>query len=324
VEAASTAVPLIQRVQSIATSGSSTPKVVVLQEVSSLLPTATPLTIALATVEPTATPEPIFVLPPTSTPLPVQPVNVQTTVNVRQGPGTTYPVVGALAPSDNFTILQRNEGGDWYNITLTAGQQGWVAAFLVSNPPPPATIPVTSNYPAPPAPAPVAAAPAAGPEPAAPAPQVAPLSHTTAALEELRTCGPFDFQVYDILRVDSVWLEDTELKAEGNYLLLFVEAENIGPDSSSLRKYQPRLMARPASGEFKRLAIHERASGNAQWMYQTGSFSTELEPEDVLGLLVAYDLAVDQDYELEFMLEICPDMKVPLGLWSEVPQGHTR
>jgi hypothetical protein len=150
------------------------------------------------------------------------------------------------------------------------------------------------------------------------------LPHSTAALEELRTCGPFDFQVYDILRVDSVWFEETELKAEGNYLLLFMEAKNIGSDSSSLRKYQPRLMDRPASGEFKRLAIHEWASGNAQWMYQTGSFSSELEPEDVLGLLVAYDLAVDQDYELEFMLEICPDMKVPLGLWSEVPQGHTR
>lgn len=55
-------------------------------------------------------------------------------LNVRQGPGTTYPVVGKLAEGNEITVEGRNEAGDWWYICCIAGgdTRGWVSAALVT------------------------------------------------------------------------------------------------------------------------------------------------------------------------------------------------
>lgn len=51
-------------------------------------------------------------------------------INIRKGPGLSYPVVAKAKRGDQFAILA--EEGDWIGIQLQNGQKGWVANWLVT------------------------------------------------------------------------------------------------------------------------------------------------------------------------------------------------
>jgi uncharacterized protein YgiM (DUF1202 family) len=84
-------------------------------------------------------------------------------INVRQGPGTNYNILGAARQGERFPVTGKNQAGDWWQINYN-GQAAWVFGQLVSAqntsavqvaqnipaapPPPPPT-----NTPAPPPPA---------------------------------------------------------------------------------------------------------------------------------------------------------------------------
>ncbi len=128
-----------------------------------------------ATPEP-PTPEPPTPEPPTATPVPIARVQASNAMNVRSGPGTAYPIVGALRAGEQADILGKNPQGDWWQIALPTGQSGWVFGALVQTSGDLTTVAVASNIPEPPptpTPAPVVAAPPpaeAPPAPAAPPP----------------------------------------------------------------------------------------------------------------------------------------------------------
>ena len=63
--------------------------------------------------------------------------------NLRAGPGTTYPVVGAARPGQSVTIIGSNAAGDWYRLA----DEQWIAAFLVNITPPNSALPPTPNAP---------------------------------------------------------------------------------------------------------------------------------------------------------------------------------
>ncbi len=73
---------------------------------------------------PAATPTP----PPGSVPATVQAQGI----NVRAGPGTDFPIVGGLSQGAQVTVLGQNQAGDWLQIQLPDGGQGWVFAPLVA------------------------------------------------------------------------------------------------------------------------------------------------------------------------------------------------
>lgn len=79
-------------------------------------------------------------------------VVVKVNANLRQGPSTTYPIVGGATAGQALTVIGQNEAGDWYQLAGGA----WIFAELVEGAP---SAPVAS----PPAPAP---APASGVSPA--------------------------------------------------------------------------------------------------------------------------------------------------------------
>jgi uncharacterized protein YgiM (DUF1202 family) len=54
-----------------------------------------------------------------------------TAANLREGPGTDFPVVGTAQAGDALTIVGRNEAGDWYQLDSGA----WIFAALVDNAP---------------------------------------------------------------------------------------------------------------------------------------------------------------------------------------------
>lgn len=117
-------------------------------------PTETPDIEPTATaIQPSDTPAPTSTRPPTNTPPPTptpQPsdtpapttapaqvvarIVADESVNVRSGPGTSFSVIGAASPGDEFAVLGRNADGSWIRIDypdLVAGQEAWVAEFLV-------------------------------------------------------------------------------------------------------------------------------------------------------------------------------------------------
>lgn len=75
-------------------------------------------------------------------------VKVTTNANLRAGPGTDYPRVGAAKAGETLMVVAQNAKGDWYQ---TASGE-WIFRGLVAGVTP---VPTASNTPTPPAPAPI-------------------------------------------------------------------------------------------------------------------------------------------------------------------------
>ncbi len=54
------------------------------------------------------------------------------TVNIRSGPGTNYPVIGALNANAPVSIIGRNQDTSWWQVEITGDSIGWVASSVVS------------------------------------------------------------------------------------------------------------------------------------------------------------------------------------------------
>lgn len=157
-------------------------------------PTPSPEPTATSTPQPSPTPE------PTPTPEPVPVVQVPkagaNSINVREGPGTDYPIVAELAPGQEAPVMGRNEAGTWWQIALAeAGTSGWIFGELVDFTGDAGEIAVAA---APPSPTPDPAAVATAPETAETTPPAAEENYdnneedrplTPEELEEQLRCG---------------------------------------------------------------------------------------------------------------------------------------
>lgn len=99
-------------------------------------PTATPTPTPTVTPTPTATPTPTVVPTPTPTPTPVQVrvrLGLTQRVNLRTGPGLTYPVVAQAVPGTRLTVLEARDG--WVRVCCVGDATGWVWGVLVEGVP---------------------------------------------------------------------------------------------------------------------------------------------------------------------------------------------
>jgi uncharacterized protein YraI len=119
-------------------------------------------------VVPTPTPPPPTPAEPTATATPEGvTVTVLQNMNVRSGPGTNYPIVGAGQVGQSTKVIGRNDDGSWLKIEYpSADGTGWIFAELVQvtgnpegvaiaqapPPPPPTPTPVPTEPPVPPTP----------------------------------------------------------------------------------------------------------------------------------------------------------------------------
>lgn len=99
----------------------------------SVTATATPTVTRTASLAPTATL--MSTLMATNAPSPTaQPVTcafevMARSINLRNGPGTGYAVVGAASSGDVLTVLARHTSGEWFQVRLYEGE-AWVAGSL--------------------------------------------------------------------------------------------------------------------------------------------------------------------------------------------------
>jgi len=84
--------------------------------------------------EPTATTTPVLAVHDPKTSLPTQPLEHATcevtaaALNVRQGPGTGFAVIGVVRRGHQFAILDANPAGTWLHVCCVEGKEGWVIA----------------------------------------------------------------------------------------------------------------------------------------------------------------------------------------------------
>jgi len=93
---------------------------------------------------------------PTAAPIASGPI-ANSSANLRSGPGTTYSVAGSTQQGETLRIIGRNQAGDWYQLENGA----WLAAFLVTDAPASADLPVVAAPTPPPTATPMPAAPTA-------------------------------------------------------------------------------------------------------------------------------------------------------------------
>ncbi|HAJ34286.1 MAG TPA: hypothetical protein DCL15_01150 [Chloroflexi bacterium] len=101
-------------------------------------------------------------------------LSVDQIVNVREGPGTAFGVLGQIVPGESYKVTGRTSASDWWQIDF-GGRSGWVIAQLASTAGDGNAVAVVENLPQAAA---VAAAPAAE---AAPVAEAAPAEETVAA-----------------------------------------------------------------------------------------------------------------------------------------------
>lgn len=129
-------------------------------------PTSTPQPTATPTPTNTAVPTPTVkpTLPATFTPSPVTeptlpPVRLSPTavpriivgvpvLNVRQGPGTEYPVIGSIEQNGQYEVVGRSYNGGWWQLCCVAGEPGWVIGEAVTIEGDTASVPIVSIAPA--------------------------------------------------------------------------------------------------------------------------------------------------------------------------------
>ncbi len=87
-------------------------------------------------------------------------LNTTQILNVREGPGTAFAVLGQISPGENYAITGKTEASDWWQIDF-GDRKGWVIGQLVSTDGDNSAVATVTDLPAAPQVAAVAAAEAA-------------------------------------------------------------------------------------------------------------------------------------------------------------------
>lgn len=228
--------------------------------------------------------------------------------NLRAGPGTNYPTVGSAAQDAVLEVMGKNEKGDWWQVK-NGDQVAWVAGSVATPGGDVAAVAVAKDIPTPP-PAP----PTPTPAPAGAAPTAAPAPAQGLTIGSQVDANGWSFKVYDVKRRKVVYLYDYSYVAQGNFVLVFVEATNHTPGTSYFAKdLEPWLTDKRGNENFG----SSKGSSYAQW--QLGgldSFYTDVNPGQTVRMLAAYDVP---DGVGEVSLSLSPPLWIALGNADAIP-----
>jgi uncharacterized protein YgiM (DUF1202 family) len=110
---------------------------------STAAPSTTPTSEATDTPEPTATATSTPTETPTQTPEPevFALIVASQAVNIREGPGRDFAPIGVVQPDTRVQVLDESEDGEWTQIRLDDGTEGWVSSALLEIEEPEASLP---------------------------------------------------------------------------------------------------------------------------------------------------------------------------------------
>lgn len=147
--------------------------------------TALILTLALSAISPVSLTHRVMA---------AEPVGLVTAgqLNVRSGPGTTYPVIAVLQQYEQVTLLGRNSTASWVQVRLVDGRVGWCSSRYIDSPVPFSSLPLV-RPPAPPS------VPSTIPVTTAPPPGSGPLGMTISPRLNVRSGPSVGYSVIAVL-----------------------------------------------------------------------------------------------------------------------------
>ncbi len=240
-----------------------------------MAPTATPLPTSTDTpMPPTETPTPEPTAAPTSTAAPEPTATATATplaqpqassasaINVRGGPGTVYPVVGQLQPGQPVDILSRNGDQTWWQVLLSNGNEGWVAASVVDVTGPLDGVAVAANIPA---------APTQPPRPTA-----APATQPTAAPAVQPTQAPAQAGGYTLVSFQLRPVGSDSQRCDGGDHNIFVTVVDAGGNPIDGVRVQEVF-----TGDIKVTGAQGKGAGRAEWdIYRGGGGVVQVVDEN--------------------------------------------
>lgn len=200
--------------------------------------------------------------------------------NLRSGPGTGFPVVGGVKAGDALKVTARNQAGDWLQLADGA----WIAAFLVDGAP--ASLPVATDLPTPPA----SGAGNASPAPAAQSNQSSAGGATSsiAAIGEEIEAGGWRFKVSEVHKRKAVYFYSDSHVAMGHYLVVVIDATNLQSGTDYFDRTIDPWVTDQAG---KVYGTSGTASSYAQWQYGgLSSLYTDVNPGNFVRIAFAVDL----------------------------------
>ncbi len=246
---------------------------------ATLAPSATPTPAAtwtpLSAATPTAT---ATALPPMATSTPEGPaVQIQANANLRSGPGTAYPVIGAARTGQLLPVLGQTD--DWWQIAL-AGRTGWIWSALVAPNAAAAQAPEVSDFPPVEVKAEVEAEPVATPTStstltsATPLPDLVVLGPDTQYPVRARVIRGWDYEFVDLSAVyDIVVYRD----------VFGMLAHQI--DDENIRRYYPNKRRLGASGPIRVTLVDAQPHPDAGCPGWGWAPERETYSSDPLGLM---------------------------------------
>jgi len=220
-------------------------------------------------------------------------------VNIRQGPSTSFPIVGKMVKGNRYGIIGKTPDGKWWQICCVNNKSAWVAAWVVEEVGNTEQIAIVQDIPTPP------------PTPT-PRPQVNP-AEAFPGIGETVTADGWEFKVYDVKKRKAVYFYGEAYIAQGHFLLVFVEAINRKPGTSYFGELKPYVTDR--AGNVYRHSI--KGSSYAQWQYEgLSSFYSDVNPGNVIRMVHAYDLP---DTVGDVMLSLKTPKWIYLGNFSSMP-----
>jgi heat shock protein HslJ len=179
-------------------------------------------------------------------------------LNIRSGPGTNFPIIGAARNGDEGEIIGRSANGAWWVVAVPSlpGGQGWVSADfvlatdaenvpVVASPPPPTPRPPT------PTPVPTARPTNVPPPPATPSPEISFWADRTNI--NRGECATLNWSVHN---VQGVWVYPL-----GEHYSRFPRTgqgnERVCPQNT--QTWEMRVLQRDGSLAFRQITINVAA-----------------------------------------------------------------
>ena len=135
-------------------------------------------------------------------------------VNLREGPGTAYPVAGKGGAGQRFEIVGRNMDSSWWSICCVERKRAWVADSVIETMGDLSEVPLVEDIPTPP---PTSLPPATA----------TPFPRTSTMGQEFQV-GTWGLKLYDVKKTKAVYWFGIGEAATGIWLIPFVEVHNLG------------------------------------------------------------------------------------------------
>ena len=225
-------------------------------------------------------------------------------INLRQGPGTGYPIVGKGATSQRFEIVGRNTDSSWWNVCCVKGERAWVANSIVEVVGDLEAVALVMDIPSPPPTSPP-------PATATPLPRIVPTG------QEFQV-SIWGLKLYGVKKTKVVyWFGSAEV-AKGMWLIPFVEFRNLGTGTAEPSHNLDFYLMDAAGRTFDYDPFGDAVLG-AAWQFQAGHLYDDINPGLNLGIALPFDVPGDLG-DVWLRVEQDRNFVLYLGDMSQMPE----